>query len=133
MFNSGVYSTSDDELPTMVTSIREDRAFASSRHRSGSDLTNIKPKPVSQETLQSTTGKSKGNAKPLTNQGFMSPFRTFILSESDSLFDSDPSAWGDISSFEKTANLGKNLPLSKLTSPGTTGELCVFRIVSCFN
>ncbi|KAJ7383528.1 Myb- protein A [Desmophyllum pertusum] len=58
------------------------------------NLTNIKPKPVSQETLQSTTGKGKSNAKPLTNQGFMSPFRTFILSESDSLFDSDPSAWG---------------------------------------
>ncbi|KAL9979730.1 hypothetical protein ACROYT_G017437 [Oculina patagonica] len=117
---SGLNSTSDDELPTMVTSNREDSEFLSSRHRSASGLTNIKPKPARQET-PSTTEIGKSNGKTSTNQGLMSPFRTFILSEGDSLFDSEPSAWGDISSFDKTASLGKNLTLSKLTSPGTTG------------
>ena len=53
----------------------------------------------------------------------MSPFRTFILSEGDSLFESDPSAWGDISSFDKSTGLRKDLPLSKLISPGTTGKV----------
>ena len=124
MFSS-LYSSSAEDLPTMAGSLGDNALSSSSRHRSGSDLTNIKPKPVSQGTLQSVTGKSKSDGKSsTTNQGLMSPFRTFIISEGDSLFDSDPSAWGDISSFDKTAT-GKSLPLSKLTSPGTTGKLSI--------
>lgn len=121
MFSS-LYSSSAEDLPTMAGSLGDNALSSSSRHRSGSDLTNIKPKPVGQGTLQSVIGKSKSDGKSsTTNQGLMSPFRTFIISEGDSLFDSDPSAWGDISSFDKTATTGKSLPLSKLTSPGTTG------------
>lgn len=119
---SGLNSTSDDDMPTMVTTNQGESSFPSSRHRTSSDLTNIKPKPTIRET-PTTTAISKGNGRMSTNQGLMSPFRTFILSEGDSLFDSDPSAWGDLSSFDKAASLGKNLPLSKLTSPGTTGEV----------
>ena len=114
-----MYSSSNDDLPTMV----EDSSYSSSRHRTGAELTNIKPKPTSQAALQSTSGKNNNG----TNQGLsISPFRSaFILSpeSGDALFDSDPSAWGDISSFDKAGSLGKNLTLSKLTSPGTTGEL----------
>lgn len=124
---SSLYSSSAEDLPTMVTSNHEDSAFqGSSRHRSGSDLTSIKPKPTKQDTQQSATGKSKGDGRSSASQGLMSPFRTFILNEGDSLFDSDPSAWGDISSFDKTST-GKTVPLSKLTSPGTTGGFwCIF-------
>lgn len=115
----GQNSTSDDDLPTMVTENQGESSFPSSRHRTSSDLTNIKPKPTVQTPTTAAISKSNGRAS--TSQGLMSPFRTFILSEGDSLFESDPSAWGDISSFDKTASVGKNLPLSKLTSPGTTG------------
>ena len=118
---SGQHSTSDDDLPTMVAANHGDSSFPSSKHRASSDLTKIKPKPTVQ-TL-TTAAISKSNGRTSTNQSLMSPFRTFILSEGDSLFESDPSAWGDISSFDKTASVGKNLPLSKLTSPGTTGEV----------
>ena len=122
---SSLYPSSAEDLATMVTSNHEESSFqCSSRHRSGSDLTSIKPKATKQDTLPSAAGKSKTDGRSSTSQGLMSPFRTFILNEEDSLFDSDPSAWGDISSFDKTAT-GKNLPLSKLTSPGTTGQfLC---------
>lgn len=119
---SGQNSTSDDDLPTMVTANQEESSFPSPRHRTSSDLTNIKPKPTVRET-PTTTGLSKSNGRLSTNHGLMSPFRTFILSEGDSLFESDPSAWGDISSFDKSTGLRKDLPLSKLISPGTTGKV----------
>jgi len=122
---SGQNSTSDDDLPTMAAANQEESSFPSSSHRTSSDLTNIKPKPTVRET-PTTAGITKGNSRTSTNQGLMSPFRTFILSEGDSFFESDPSAWGDISSFDKTASVGKNLPLSKLTSPGTTGEVLLW-------
>ena len=123
-------SLNSDDLPTMVTSHREGNLPSSSRHRSGSDLTNIRPKLANQETLQPVTGKSKSQGSLSTNQGLMSPFKTFLLPEEDSLFESDPSAWADISSFDKTANRGKNLPLSKLTSPGTTGKVLSSEVVT---
>lgn len=119
---SGQNSTSDDDLPTMVTANQEESSFPNPRHRTSSDLTSIKPKPTVRET-PTTTGLIKSNGRMSTNQGLMSPFRTFILSEGDSLFESDPSAWGDISSFDKSTGLRKDLPLSKLISPGTTGEV----------
>lgn len=112
-----VYHSSNDDSPTMI----EENSYSGTRNRSSSDLTNIKPKPANQDTLQSTTGKNNNNG---TNPGLMSPFRnTFILSpgSSDALLDSDPSSWGDISSFDKGGSVGKNLALSKLTSPGTRG------------
>lgn len=116
-----IFTSSTDDLPTMATSNHEESTLTGSRRqRSGSDLTSIKPKPTNQDTLQSVSGKSKGDGRPSAN--LMSPFRTFVLSEGDSLFDSDPSSWDDISSFDKTST-GKNVPLSKLTSPGTTGEV----------
>lgn len=112
-----VYHSSNDDSPTVI----EENSYSGTRNRSSSDVTNIKPKPANQDTLQSTTGKNNNNG---TNPGLMSPFRnTFILSpgSSDALLDSDPSSWGDISSFDKGGSVGKNLALSKLTSPGTRG------------
>ena len=113
-----MYHSSNDDSPTVI----EENSYSGTRNRSSSDLTNIKPKPANQDTLQSTTGKNNNNG---TNPGLMSPFRnTFILSpgSSDALLDSDPSSWGDISSFDKGGSVGKNLALSKLTSPGTRGK-----------
>ena len=110
--------SSNDDLPSVV----EYNSHPGTRNRSSSDLTNIKPKPTSQDTLHSMSRKNNNNG---TNPSLMSPFRnTFILSpeSSDALLDSDPSSWGDISSFDKDSCVGKNLALSKLTSPGTRGK-----------
>ena len=115
---SDLYSSSADDLPSMATSQAESTS-SSRKYRSSSVLTNIKSKPANQSAVR----KTESDGKSSSTQGLMSPFRTFILSEGDSLFDSDPSAWGDISSFDKnTAAAVKSIPLSKLTSPGTTGK-----------
>ena len=115
---SDLYSSSADDLPSMATSQAESTS-SSRKYRSSSVLTNIKSKPASQSAVR----KTESDGKSSSTQGLMSPFRTFILSEGDSLFDSDPSAWGDISSFDKnTLAAVKSIPLSKLTSPGTTGK-----------
>ena len=90
------------------------------RYRKGSALTYIKPK---QERSQTTDEERKSETGVPANQVIMSPFRTFILSEGESIFESDPTVWGDVSSFDKTTSTGKGLPLTKLTSPGVTG-LC---------
>ncbi|KAM7440818.1 Myb-related protein A [Porites harrisoni] len=114
---SDLYSSSADDLPSMATSQAESTS-SSRKYRSSSVLTNIKSKPANQSAVR----KTESDGKSSSTQGLMSPFRTFILSEGDSLFDSDPSAWGDISSFDKnTAAAVKSISLSKLTSPGTTG------------
>ncbi|XP_068722380.1 myb-related protein A-like isoform X2 [Montipora capricornis] len=110
-----------DDLPSMAVSKQEDISLSgSSQHRSGSNLTNIKPKVKKQDLLSSTYEKRRGDVRSSTNHGLMSPFRTFGLSESDSLFGSDPSTWSNFSSFDRTSSV-KNIRLSKLTSPGTTG------------
>ncbi|KAK3701857.1 hypothetical protein QZH41_019581, partial [Actinostola sp. cb2023] len=80
-------------------------------------LTNIRPRS---SVHVNQTVVSKANKGSRVQTGETSPFRSYILSQS--LLDSDPSMWGDLSTFEngngpaKGGNGG-----SKLTSPGARG------------
>ena len=124
VYNDPYSSSSGDDLPTLTTSKKGGVTFTeSNHHRSRPNLTNIKPKPSRQDMLTLTSGKSRVETRSSTNHGLMSPFRTFGLSDGDSLFDNDPSSWSDIS-LDKTST-GRGITLSKLTSPGTTGESCI--------
>lgn len=120
IYNGPYSSSSGEDSPTVTTSKKRGVTFTdSNQHRSRQNLTNIKPKPSKQDILTSPSGKSRVETRSSTNHGLMSPFRTFGLSDGDSLFDNDPSSWSDIS-LDKTST-GRGIMLSKLTSPGTTG------------
>ena len=83
---------------------------------STSSLTNIRPK----QSVNQLTVKRKGGEE---HPGMVSPFRSYILSQS--LLDSDPSTWGDLSTFENGgggAGVAKNNAITKLTSPGARGR-----------
>ncbi|KAK2551854.1 Myb-related protein B [Acropora cervicornis] len=121
IYNGPYSSSSGEDSPTVTTSKKRGVTFTeSNHHRSRQNLTNIKPKPSKQDILTSPSGKSRVETRSSTNHGLMSPFRTFGLSDGGSLFDNDPSSWSDIS-LDKTST-GRGIMLSKLTSPGTTGD-----------
>ena len=80
-------------------------------------LTNIKPKKESGICSRLTPQKTVGSTLA-RNEPILSPFRTYIYT--DSLLETDPSTWEDMSTFEKGGS--KNSPLSKFSSPGTTGK-----------
>ncbi|XP_031568995.1 myb-related protein B-like isoform X2 [Actinia tenebrosa] len=75
-------------------------------------LTNIRPK----QSVNQTGHKNKGSEQ---HPGIVSPFSSFILSQS--LLDSDPSTWGDLSTFENGGGMVKSNTITKLTSPGARG------------
>ena len=128
IYNGPYSSSSGEDSPTVTTSKKRGVTFTeSNHHRSRQNLTNIKPKPSKQDILTSPGGKSRVETRSSTNHGLMSPFRTFGLSDGDSLFDNDPSSWSDIS-LDKTST-GRGIMLSKLTSPGTTGESCIIIVI----
>ncbi|KXJ08016.1 myb-related protein B isoform X2 [Exaiptasia diaphana] len=77
-----------------------------------SSLTSIRPR--SQVNQYHVSKSSKGDPTSET-----SPFRSYILSQS--LLDSDPSTWGDLSTFENGTGPSKGHASTKLTSPGTRG------------
>lgn len=76
-------------------------------------LTNIRPK----QSINQTGIKNKGGEE---HPGMVSPFRSYILSQN--LLDSDPSTWGDLSTFENGGGIGKGNAITKLTSPGARGK-----------
>ena len=128
IYNGPYSSSSGEDSPTVTTSKKRGVTFTdSNHHRSRQNVTNIKPKPSKQDILTSPSGKSRVETRSSTNHGLMSPFRTFGLSDGDSLFDNDPSSWSDIS-LDKTST-GRGIMLSKLTSPGTTGESCIIIVI----
>ena len=126
-FGESVLHVAEQTLASSSTLQSNEGALFNSRVGRES-LTNIKPKPSSQGPLLSATEANTKDIEVSTNQVIMSPFRTFILTEGESLFDSESSVWGDVSSFDKPSNTGKGLSLTKLTSPGVTG---LYKIQQC--
>lgn len=75
-------------------------------------LTSIRPRSQVNHYHVSKSGKGDPTSET-------SPFRSYILSQS--LLDSDPSTWGDLSTFENGTGPSKGHASTKLTSPGTRG------------
>lgn len=73
--------------------------------------------------LHSTPKKSNSGSDERSGQSeLISPFKSIIDNLPDGLLEPDPTNWGNVNAFEKGSN-GRNLPFTKLTSPGATG-LC---------
>lgn len=112
-------------MPSMTTVVLDHGKYPRASPQVVSDaMTNIRPRGQVHQYGVSKAGKGIRN-----QTGETSPFRSYILSQS--LLDSDPSTWGDLSTFENGNGPSKGQGTTKLTSPGTRGEwLDLFKFIT---